>query len=252
MIDHIRRSLVRRYTRMMMPFKYEYMNWPWCWCGGSLAPRDTTWRGLEECPECGTWMLVHRLTPKSTHRFYESGDYRRYVRGTSQIGYSDFVRGVRRGIDVAAYLRLHGVRPKTAVEVGCGPGGILASLRNEFRCRVAGVDEDRRCVSFASGQGLRVETRWDSIADDFRHPNLIVLSHLLEHVIYPLDGLTSYGEISDWVYVETPVWTVNTIPQIGHLWYFTPASIRLMASCANLEIVAMDDSIRAILRRKNA
>ena len=34
----VRQKIVRRWTRMLMPFRYETENVLRCWCGGSLSP----------------------------------------------------------------------------------------------------------------------------------------------------------------------------------------------------------------------
>ena len=217
----------------MMPFKYEFEHIGPCWCGcqgGRLLPDDR----IQECTDCQTVTLCHRLTEESSRKFYESGDYRRWVRGYATITQEDFDKGYRRGKEIQSYLSSHGVYPQTVYEIGCGAGGILSVFANSGVV-ATGHDADRRCISYPSSTAVH---------------DLMILSHLLEHLYDPLEPLLS--DRFRFAYIETPAWKVGTVLQLPHLFYFTPQSICLMASRANLEIVAMDDSIRAILRRKHA
>lgn len=244
----LRHRIVRRWIRLTLPWRYAWENTHTCWCGGGLRGYAVD-RGLGECVECGTGVLRRRLTQAASMRFYESGDYRRSVTGTSLVNQEQFERGRRRGCAIADYLTSHGVpiAGMTVVELGSGLGGILATMLERGVASVYGIDNDRNCHIHAWRNYIPTYHPSDSVPDFPKKIDLVILSHLLEHVYHP-DAVLGY-KYASYFYAETPVWTIKTKTQVGHLFYFTSDSFRTLVMKAGLTIVAMDQSIKGILKR---
>ncbi|QDV65942.1 class I SAM-dependent methyltransferase [Crateriforma conspicua] len=89
--------------------------------------------------------------------------------------------------------------PTVLLDIGCGRGELMRLLADrEFECH--GVDLEPACVDMAATFG---ETKLGGFADlgrlgygpDGVHPNVVVSSHVLEHVDDPLGCLRSAAEL---------------------------------------------------------
>lgn len=244
----LRQKIVRRWTRMLMPWRYDFENVIRCWCGGTLGlSRDAR---VGECQECGTGVLLRRLTEKSYERWYRTSDYRRWVMGTSDVSLGQLVKEMRRAQAAYAFLEKHGygVGGKSVLDIGSGAGGSLVVGRLLGAGRVRGVDTDSRSVSVPSGFGISVsdhlpsEGAWD----------LVICSHLIEHITHPLGFLAMlylYTAPTGCIYVETPAWGPKAEVKLPHPFMYSERSFRLLVARADLKIVAMTDGIQAALRR---
>ena len=81
----------------------------------------------------------------------------------------------------------------TLLDVGCGNGEFMGRMHS-FGWNVSGLDFDPSAASYARGQGLDV--RYGTIADlpDSVRYDVIVLSHVIEHVSDPVDLLRECGK----------------------------------------------------------
>ena len=130
------------------------------------------------------------------------------------------------------------VTDKTVVEVGCGDGQFLMSLRNMFPFRGWGFDPSLDKTGRALSQdGLTfVDGYYDSQYVGAR-PGLLVLRHTLEHQSDVHDFLSSLlsqqQHLPERIYIEVPTWEwIVARDQVyafnyGHCSYFSSTSLQL-------------------------
>lgn len=244
----LRQKIVRRWTRMLMPFRYETENVLRCWCGGSLGPSRSPLVG--DCVECGTGVLRRRLTEESYERWYRVGDYRRYTMGTGGVSVGQLLKEMRRGEAALKFMSDHSfdVYGKSLMDVGSGAGGALIVARLLRAGLLVGVDSDPRSEKVPAILGIQVLDSLPS-ADDWER---VICSHLIEHVIRPVEflrTLVTYLNSDGCIYIETPAWGPKAEVKLPHPFYYSQASFRFLAERAGLKVAAMDDGIRAVLRR---
>ena len=231
-----------------MPFLYEGESVVRCWCGGSLGASRSLLVG--ECQECGTGVLRQRLTEASYERWYQTGDYRRWVMGSSEVSIGQLTKEIRRAEGALRFLSDHAfdVYGKSVMDVGSGAGGTLIVARLLRARSLLGVDSDPRSQGVPAAFGIQVLDELP-VADNW---DRVVCSHLIAHIIRPVEVLrmlAMYLSPDGCLYVETPAWGPKAEVKLPHPWYFTPDSLRLMAERAGLKVVAMTDGIQAVMVR---
>ncbi len=98
----------------------------------------------------------------------------------------------------------------TLVDIGAGSGDLLATtglLRPDIR--LIAIDPDPRCIDILRAQGIDA---WQGTLDDLpaslqQQADAVILSHVLEHLWHPLEGIrhaTSLLRENGFLYVETP------------------------------------------------
>ena len=251
----LRQRIVRRWTRMLMPFRYDTEDVLRCWCGGSLGPSRSQLVG--ECVDCGTGVLLRRLTEASYERWYATGTYRRWVSGSADVSVGQLIKELRRGQAAIEFMERHGygVRPLgddprrySVLDVGSGAGGFLVAAKIAGVGAMIGVDTDARSGAIPKEFGIAVSP-YMPVGGRF---DRVICSHLIEHVLSPVTFMRTLGmHLTDRgvLYVETPAWTPKAEVKLPHVYMYTAQSFRLLGKRAELEVVAITEGIQAVLRR---
>jgi hypothetical protein len=149
------------------------------------------------------------------------------------------------------------------VEVGCGAGGILDFFRSEGHS-VIGIDLGSEYVAYGRdvhGLDLRVCMLKD-LAFDFT-PDLVIYSHVMEHILHPLDEMKSIASVSGaetLVYIEVPglknihkgySMDVMKYYQNAHSYHFTLGSLRYLMESAGFGLVSGTEYVRSIFSLKS-
>lgn len=98
----------------------------------------------------------------------------------------------------------------SVLDIGCAAGGLMGALRRKGFVRLHGVDAAPACVAAVAGQGFRVtQTPLSNLGNvKLEGPfDLIVLSHVLEHVVDLRPLMQAVGTLLSprgLVYLETP------------------------------------------------
>ena len=248
-------KIIRRWTRMLMPFRYESENVLRCWCGGSLGTSRSPLVG--ECQECGTGVLLRRLTEASYDRWYASGDYRRYVMGSAGVSLEQLLKELRRSSAAIRFLEEHGSplfmqrfgggRP-SLLDIGCGAGGWLIAAKIAGVGAILGVDTDPRSQRIPKEFGITVSPYMPAGGRFDR----VICSHLIEHILSPVNFLRMLAmHLTDRgvLYVETPAWGPKAEIKLPHPFMYTKESFCSLAKRAGVTVFAMTDGIQAVLRR---
>jgi SAM-dependent methyltransferase len=188
--------------------------------------------------------------PAELARFYDAAysqppeDSERYSRwrALGALGKADHV---------LALCALAGLRPASALEVGCGDGALLSELhRRRFAARLAGAEIARPAVAIARARdGIEAVELYDGLHLPFadRAFELGILSHVLEHVPDPPALLAEASRVCGAVIVEVPLeanWSARRsskrdhAAEVGHLQRLSRAAAREIVAEAGLTIAA--------------
>jgi len=257
-------SKVRRGT-----YEFETVDCPVC--GGvefeQLSEKDRYGLRMSvvACTACGLIQTNPRMTQASYDEFYNS-EYRRLYVGEEVPTDEFFQTQRRRGAEIFGYLVEQGALPKQprdsfVLEVGCGAGGILQYFR-EQGCRVKGIDLGEEYLTFGverHGLDLSAGTIADLELD--RTSDVVIYSHVAEHLLDPVQELRHVREIIDpsgALYVATPgvkylEHSYETdflrLLQNAHTYHFTLKSLRNLLGASGFEMLAGDETIKAVFKR---
>jgi SAM-dependent methyltransferase len=157
---------------------------------------------------------------------------------------------------VASLLARHDIRPRNILELGCGTGAVIAECkrRNIARDLVA-IDYSPEAIRVLSETNPDIRAFTADIADDnFRlHEefDVVVLSHVLEHLEQPLKFLSSLTRKVRFRYLvaEVPLedlWAARVKMLVrnrshnaaGHVQFFTASSFQRLLSSAGLRMIS--------------
>lgn len=151
-----------------------------------------------------------------------------------------------KAVRIAAILREHGIRPRLLAEVGCGAGGVLATLRTSFpEAELYGYDIAPAAARFwgnHSSAGIHF-TLGDFFEVSNCHYEVILLLDVLEHLANPFDFLMRLRERADYLVLHFPL-DLSAMSVVressllyvrnksGHLHYFTKGlALALLREC---------------------
>jgi hypothetical protein len=161
--------------------------------------RDAPSVGVRECDGCG--VVVPDKEPAVTVD-YASGTM--FPGGTpdfEQLRLSFLGDSVRRTRMLGA-----GAKGRSILDIGCGAGGFLSTVKNGVRNY--GIEVDEAARDFSLSTGLSVFAHIDEMASkDLDQVRIVTLFHVLEHIPEPFEFLTSLlGELpnAELLVVEVP------------------------------------------------
>lgn len=143
------------------------------------------------------------------------------------------------------------------LEIGCSYGFLLDAVRKAAQCHVEGVEPSEVSARFAREElgvpvfrGTVEQYLGTPVADRF---DLIIISHVLEHLADPVGVLRSlerrlaprgrlYVCVPDVTHLQEPP---ETFFQVPHLVSFSPWTLHLAFSAAGLKIIRLHRKLRA-------
>ena len=239
-----------------------------CACCGSvdselISERDRygLFFSVQLCKGCGMVYTSPRMTDAAYGEFYDN-EYRPLYVGSERATDDFFAEQRNQGRRIYDFLRGAGVMRDSMkiVEVGCGAGGILDFFRSEGHA-VLGIDLGSEYVAYGRdvhGLDLRVCMLSD-LALDFV-PDLVIYSHVMEHILHPLDEMKNIAKVSGsntLVYIEVPglknihksyAMDVMKYYQNAHSYHFTLGSLRHLMESAGFKLVSGTEYVRSIFK----
>ena len=205
------------------------------------------------------------MTEASYGEFYNV-EYRKLYEGKEAAVADSFANEYRRGRGIFRFLRRRKLLPRAAVkpkmlEVGCGAGGVVKYFA-EREWVAKGLDLGREYVDFGMSQH-RLDVSVGTIRDvpSVWAPDLVVYSHVLEHVldlgrelrevhrVLPDDGL---------LWIEVPgvkslgrEYELDFLQylQNAHTYHFTLTTLTNLLEKSDFELVAGTEDVRSVFRK---
>lgn len=144
----------------------------------------------------------------------------------------------------------------TILDVGCKFGRI-SSLLAEKSTKVVGIDMDNSAIEIAKKQNVKdnLEFRcidcFELLEEESSEFDVIVLSHILEHLDNPEDFLTKFNLTNKYIYIEVPDFDESYLNlyrhKVGstliytdhdHIWEFDRDDFRKLLSDCGLKIIS--------------
>jgi len=202
------------------------------------------------CRECGLVYLNHRKTERENEEYYRNDYQKEFDR------YFPGINGAKEWWDYQGNYILDKVKnivkvPSDILEIGCGGGGILHPFKL-LGHDVTGIDISDKWINFAKDNyGVDVYKKdIASLVQEGREYDLIILSHILEHVPNPVDMLLEAKKLlkkNGIMYLETPdvrgIDLKNGLDNFfceSHLYYFSPVTLAFVTNKAGYRIVYKD------------
>lgn len=219
------------------------------------------------CQNCGLLRASPRWTARRYTRFYEH-EYRELYNAiidskehlARKLTTSPWFRELAAWV-VEGYRSFGIARPRPrVVEIGAGGGWNLGLLPADWE-RI-GYDLDREYLEIGErlfGCTMRHGVVTDALAD-LRSAGIVLLSHVVEHFPNPVDELSKVAAAmpnTALLFIEVPGvfrlhktnFDVMSYMQNAHVYTFCASTLRDVCHRAGLEVLQMDETVRAVCRR---
>lgn len=250
--------------------EYAFEKVDCCICKGKgfevLASKDRygLYMPVVICKQCGLIQTNPRMNQESYNKFYDN-EYRKLYVGKESPSQEFFYEQYLRGKHIYSFIQKKTASLRKGLfvfEVGCGAGGILQYFK-EKGCEVKGVDLGYEYLTFGKknyGLDLTFGTIKDVKLD--KKPDVIIYSHVLEHILNPIEELNSVYNIiapNGLLYIEVPGvknlmrnYEMNFLIylQNAHTYHFTLTSIKNLLEISGFEFVTGDETIKSIFKKK--
>ena len=244
-----------------------------CICGGTeglvLSEKDRFGFPVQAvgCSDCGLVRTTPRLAADCLPAFYEQDYHALHMSIEDPAPATALVR-TGQGHEIYSYVApfISSANLRVA-ELGTGAGGVLLEFAEAARADGKHVDAfgseyAGAFVDTARGRGLAVSQGGIEALVVLPPPDVLILSHVLEHLPDPRTDLTA---IHRWlakeslVYVEVPgLLTLHQKPQydfdlvryltLAHMFNFTLASLCEVTAPIGLDLIQGDEEVRALYR----
>jgi SAM-dependent methyltransferase len=244
-------------------YQFEHVS---CLCGrhdGTLvASRDRYALPVSThlCKRCGLMWTSPRMTVESLAAFYDL-DYRPVYVGCEQAPEEFFTDQVQRGRSIYDFVAAHfpASGGHTVFDVGCGAGGVLVPFV-AAGWRAFGCDLDGQYLLRGRAEGLELEQGDVSVLQKHGQADLVILSHVLEHLSDPRKSLQQISSLtgdSARLYVELPgILSIHktygdflVFLQNAHLYHFTLRTLSSLMVEEGFVLEEGNENIRAIYRK---
>ena len=212
------------------------------------------------CTQCGNVQQTEYYNESVLVDFY-SNYYRKIYGNTSS---SELFKSQKEFTGKKIYKFITSLRnPRNVLEIGCGAGGILAVFK-ENGSAVTGLDFDDDYLEEARSHQIRVIRGSTEALDRDVKFDVIILSHLLEHIVKPADFLNnvkSFLTDDGLIYIEVPSidgvcdgafhYDLLRYWQNAHTIHFTTKSLDLLCLSVGLENVSRTKFIESCWKKSD-
>lgn len=201
------------------------------------------------CRRCGLMYLNPRMSQKQYQEFYKSS-YRKFFCNHEDTA-AIFEKEKKEGMNIWNFCLGNFQPGRKALEIGCGPGGILAALRSKGM-EVCGVEPSVEESAYARAQGIPVE---NAMLEDLeprseKGYDAVILSRSLNHFADPKGAVAKmrtllkeegvlFLQILDFP-AQCRFGFFEECAQADHLYMFSPETARAMLGAAGFEILKME------------
>jgi hypothetical protein len=206
--------------------------WRQVWDLPGLATHDI---GFSICPECGLVFQSPTVKPEDMQKYYsETAVYINPGRNGKPPSYNK----KRVAWSIKALQSVVGDIPQSVFQVGCSDGFTLSEFRGAGASEVSGIDPGSAGNTLAKElYGIEITTGTIEQFQPSRHYDLMILTHILEHLYDPLKVMAKCALMQDeggWLLLEVPLLErLDRLPPgyftLEHLNYFSePTLLRML------------------------
>lgn len=216
------------------------------------------------CKDCGLIQTNPRMSQNAYNEFYNA-EYRSLYDGRENPTNEFFLGQYYKGCQIFKYLDAKGLlkarKNMFVLEVGCGAGGILHYFR-EMGFRVKGIDLGESYIEYGRNHyDLDLSFGAINIIDLDETPDLIIYSHVLEHILTPNDELQKLHNIlSDTgiLYIEIPgvknlmhSYKMNFLRllQNAHVYHFTLRSLKNLLMKNDFRLLIGNETVNSVFKK---
>lgn len=225
------------------------------------------------CRGCGLIRINPRMTRKGYEDFYKEdffeylNPYGRpaYVEAIERTTDESFVTPIER--NVFPYLLPYVKEGGRMLDVGAGFGTVPYLLQKKKGISYVGIEPDPFSRKIAK-EKMDIELIDITIEEYLLQENgafdLIFLDQVFEHLLAPLEVLTSLGKLltpEGVIYIGVPGSynpgvSIDRFYELAHTYSYTPATMRLFAEKAGLKVISVRDpegaALEVVLARRDS
>lgn len=212
----------------------------------SLLPLETA---IVACSDCGFVFVRSDKSASDYHGYYSQQT--KYASSVNASGSGEYALDKKRITDLVDTLTEGQAADMSVLDIGAAKGGVLVEFQRRGYKELFGVDASEACVKSMLVNGIEAcigSLEDEGWAVDPRQFDLIILSHVLEHVFDVAAGLASARRrlaTGGAIYVEVPDasrYIVDDFPPYyffdpEHINHFVLDSLRLMAANEGLAVL---------------
>jgi len=215
------------------------------------------------CVDCGLIQTNPDLRKADYIDFYKNHYRSLYIADLVGSPEMFFKEEYWRGQKIYRFVRKHVAfahRP-LVLEVGCGAAGILKAFADRG-FDVIGTDYGAENLAYGRARGIDIrEGDVFSLTLD-RKPDLVIYSHVLEHVYDPNEELQKIQELlapGGYLYVEVPgIFATRTnafqgdflrMFHLAHIYNFTKSTLTRLVENNGFELIGGNEEVRAVFKR---
>ena len=268
-LNSLQKQQIKNFIKKINKGEYELIN-NQCLCGNLDNDLDIVISRKDRygipctnllCKKCGLIRIKERLDDKSLEKFYKD-EYRGIYDG-KELALKDFfkdqeIRGNKFRKLIEENVGLLNI--KNVFEIGCGSGGILSSFAKKGK-RVSGCDYGEKYLKFGQDQGLDLYSgEIDTKKTSKNSQDLIIISHVLEHVTNPINFINEileYLKDEKYLLVEVPgifdikktYYNPSLYFQNAHIFNFYKYYLNQFFKIIGLKIIYSDERCTLILQK---
>lgn len=139
---------------------------------------------------------------------------------------------------------------RSVLEIGAGEGSLLKQLSDrKFAADFFALEISSSGVETIRAKAIE-DLRECKLFDGYHVPyetgrfDLVVLSHVIEHVEHPRQLLAEAARVGKFLFVEVPLEDTLRLPRdyvpdkVGHINFYSPKTIRRLLQTSNLEVLS--------------
>lgn len=268
-LSNFQKEKIKQVKEKIKQWKYRLVKNK-CLCANDLEGKDVVisskdryWFDIEQllCSKCWLIRSGQIFDNKSNQQFYEK-EYRDIYVGEIENIDSFFKEQTIRGNSfLELFKKFQSKNNLSVFEIWCGAGWILYPRFKEW-FPVHWVDFNKEYLQYGKAKWLNLDY-WDynDILDD-NSADVIILSHVLEHLINPIEELQNIvSKIKQWGYLIIEVPGIFYIDKMyfNPLLYFQNAHVfnyyyyylKIMFQTLWLEVLHWDERCTFILQKPN-
>ncbi len=239
-------------------------------CGGndfqqiSTKDRYGLYYPVVICKKCGLCFTNPRMNQSSYDQFYNI-EYRSLYSSSGDATDLFFKNQYKHGRKICRLVSRYLPSSRTlkgliVLEVGCGAGGILKYFQEQGSC-IYGVDLGEKYIDYGrTKHNLNLTAGTIKDLPNNIAPDLVIYSHVLEHVLDPTNELSQVRSIlkdDGILYVEVP--GINNLSayeldflrylQNAHVFHFSLSSLTNLLSLNNFQLAWGNEKIKLYFAR---